>query len=304
MKTILTLALATSIVSIHAATPPEADRQAILGMAGKFKVHFHFEETAAFQKGYELKKAFDEDAHELVVVAEDKGDRISLQHLLVVGGGRVVHHWRQVWTYQDTRINEFQGHNAWTTRQLTAEEAKGTWSQLVTQVDNSPRYESWGQWSHEGGAARWTSADTWRPLPRREHTKRKDYDVVAGVNSQILTANGWMHEQANTKLDLDPAGSKAIAREAGLNTYVRDDQFDFSPAEKFWATYRDFSNAVASVWLDVADKEKSYRLEDDIEVSNLRDDIEEVRKAKLPEPEIRVKALDVIKKHVRPVAAN
>jgi len=304
MKSILTLALATSIASIHAATPPEADRQAILGMAGKFKVHFHFQETAAFQKDYELKKAYDEDAHELVVVAEDKGDRISLQHLLVVGGGRVVHHWRQVWTFQDTRINEFQGNNAWNTRQLTPEEAKGTWSQLVTQVDNSPRYESWGKWNHEGGAARWTSAETWRPLPRREHTKRKDYDVVAGVNSQILTATGWMHEQANTKLDLDPAGSKAIAREAGLNTYVRDEQFDFSPAEKFWATYRDFSNAVASVWLDVADKEKSYRLEDDIEVSNLRDDIEEVRKAKLPEPEIREKALDVIKKHVRPVAAN
>jgi hypothetical protein len=304
MKSILTLALATSLVSIHAATPPEADRQAILGMAGKFKVHFRFEETAAFQKGYELKKAYNEDAHELVVVAEDKGDRIALQHLLVVGGGRVVHHWRQVWTYQDTRINEFQGNNAWTTRQLTPEEAKGTWSQLVTQVDNSPRYESWGQWNHSGGAARWTSAETWRPLPRREHTKRKDYDVVAGINSQILTATGWMHEQANTKLDLDPAGSKAIAREAGLNTYERDEQFDFSPAEKFWATYKDYSNAVASVWLDVADKEKSYRLEDDIEVSDLRDDMEEVRKAKLPEPEIREKALAVIKKHLRPGSAN
>lgn len=298
--TALCLTLATFLaVPIFAGTPPESDRQAILAMAGKYKVHFHFAETLALAPGYEPTKPYNEDAHEWVVVAEDKPDRIALQHLLVVGGGRVVHHWRQVWTYEDTRVNEFQGNNSWKTRVLSPEEAKGTWTQLVTQVDNSPRYESWGRWVREGGSSRWQSAETYRPLPRREHTKRSDYDVISGTNTHVIGANGWLHEQANTKLDIDEKGNRALAREAGLNTYLRDEQFDFAPAEKFWAGYRDFSNLVASVWLDVLNREDSYRLEDDIEVSGLRDEIKDIGKAKLPDAEAREKVAAAIAKYLR-----
>lgn len=301
MKTTLATALAFALntVTLFAGGPPEADRKAILGMAGKFKVNFHFQETLAFQPGYALTKPYDEDAHEWVVVAEDKGDRIALQHLLVVGGGRVVHHWRQIWTYEDARVNEFQGFNKWKTRVLSPEEARGSWTQLVTQVDNSPRYESWGRWKHDGGSARWISADTYRPLPRREHTKRSDYDVVSGTNTHVVGPDGWLHEQSNTKLDLNDAGHRAIARETGLNSYARDEQFDFAPAEKFWAGYQEFSNLVASVWDDVLAREGAYRLEDDIEVSGLRDEIKELGKAKLPIEEARPKVAAAIEKYLR-----
>src|SRR5262245_53838252 len=88
----------TSFTAFGADPAPDADRKAILAMAGKFNVHFHFAETLAFQPGYEITKPYNEDAHEMVVVAEDTPRRIALQHLLVVNGGRVVHHWRQIWT--------------------------------------------------------------------------------------------------------------------------------------------------------------------------------------------------------------
>ena len=287
-----------------APTPaPEADRKAILAMAGKYKVHFHFEETLAFQPGYELTKPYNEDAHEWVVVAQDTPRRIELQHLLVVGGEHVVHHWRQIWTYEDTRVNEFQGDNTWKTKILSPEEARGTWTQLVTQVDNSPRYESWGRWDHEG-ADRWTSAETYRPLPRREYTKRKDYDVVAGTNSHLLTATGWAHEQANTKLDLNTSGAKAIARENGLNTYTRDESFNFGPAEKFWAEHHDFSNLVAEEWEAVIARENGYHLEDDIENSGLRDEVKDLERAKLPVAEAREKVRAAIGKYLRKTAAT
>jgi hypothetical protein len=295
------LFLLTLLNSLHvfAADPaPEADRKAILAMAGKFKVQFHFAETLSFQPGYELTKPYDEDAHEWVVVAEDTPRRIELQHLLVVGGERVVHHWRQIWTYEDTRVNEFQGHNTWKTRELSPEQARGTWTQMVTQVDNSPRYESWGRWNHDG-AVRWVSAESGRPLPRREHTKRKDYDLISGTNTHILTATGWAHEQSNTKLKVTPEGPKAIARENGLNTYTRDDSFNFSAAEKFWAANREFSNMVASEWREVIARENSYKLEDDIEVSGLRDEIKDIGKAKLPLAEAREKVRAVIGKYLR-----
>jgi hypothetical protein len=302
MKLIAVLTLATTAL-FAADSSLDTDRRAILGMAGKFKVNFHFAETLAFQQGYELTKPYNEEAHELVVVAEDTPKRIALQHLLVVTGGHVVHHWRQIWTYEDTRVNEFQGNNSWKTRVLSEADAAGKWTQLVTQVDNSPRYESWGRWNHEGGASRWVSAETWRPLPRREHTKRSDYDVVGGINTHILTATGWAHEQANTKLDITPSGTKALAREEGLNTYTRDDKFDFSPAEKFWEGYREFSNTVASAWDEVMTRENAYNIEDDIELSDLRDEIKGVNKLKLPAAEAKEKVKLTIAKFLRTPAS-
>jgi hypothetical protein len=284
----------------HAQQPPEADRAAILAMAGKFKVQFHFAETLAFQPNYELTKPYVEDAYEWVTVAEDTGRRIALQHLLVVGDGkRVVHHWRQIWTYEDTRVTQFQAHNAWKTKELAPDEARGTWTQLVTQVDNSPRYESWGRWNHEGGAARWVSADTWRPLPRREHTKRSDYDAISGTNTHLITAQGWAHEQDNLKLAVRDGQTRAIARERGLNTYTRDEKFDFSPAEKFWVGYRDFSNAVARAWDEVTAREGFYRLEDDIETSGLRDEIKDLAKLKLAPEALGPKIHATIAKYLR-----
>ena len=143
------------------------------------------------------------------------------------------------------------------------------------------------------------SAETYRPLPRREHTKRSDYDVISGTNTHVVGANGWLHEQANTKLDLDEKGNRAIARETGLNTYLRDDQFNFAPAEKFWAGYREFSNLVASVWQEVLNREDAYRLEDDIEVSGLRGEIKDIGRAKLPPAEAREKVAAAIAKYLR-----
>ncbi len=132
---LLPLIFATTAI---AGEPPPQDRAAILGMAGEFKVTFHFQETVGFQPGYELKKPYTEDAHELVLVAKDEPRHIELQHLLIADGD-VIKHWRQVWTFEDTRVCEFQGHHTWRMRDLTADEARGTWTQLVTQVDDSPR---------------------------------------------------------------------------------------------------------------------------------------------------------------------
>ena len=175
---------------ILASEPPEKDREAILSMAGEFEVLFNFEETVSLQKGYTLKEPYQEDASELVLVIEDTGDRIVLQHILTTSRG-IVKHWKQVWTWEDTRIVEYQGRNQWAVRELDPEEVKGTWSQLVSQVDDSPRYESYAKWRHDGGYSRWESRQTARPLPRREHTKRDDYQILQAVNGRDLMTIGF-----------------------------------------------------------------------------------------------------------------
>jgi hypothetical protein len=160
-----------------------------------------------------------------------------------------------VWTFEDPRICEFQGDNTWRMRDLTADQARGTWSQLVTQVDDSPRYESWGRWDHRAGISSWSSAETWRPLPRRESGRSKEYQVIAGINRHTLTPQGWVHEQDNSKTAV--AGGKAtgvIAREMGVNTYRRlrtEERVDFSAARKMWEKDSPFWNQIVEAWIDL-----------------------------------------------------
>jgi hypothetical protein len=70
-------------------------------------------------------------------------------------------------------------------------------------VDDSPRYAARGRWQHAAGVSTWISDETWRPLPRREFSVRKDYDVLVGTNRHTITPTGWVQEENNVKLALD-----------------------------------------------------------------------------------------------------
>jgi len=233
------------------------DRNAILAMVGEYKVTFQFQETVATQPGYELREPYHSEATEFVEVSEDTGDFISLQQVLVLahketGEPRIVKHWRQDWTYQDTQLLEFRGNLTWENVEITPEQAAGTWSQAVYQVDDSPRYESYGKWVHTGERSSWESAKTWRPLPRREFSKRSDYQVLVARNRQTITPQGWVHEQDNHKLVLDEAGypERVIAHESGLNVYQRVDDHDFTAGRVYWDETSAFWEDVREIWAD------------------------------------------------------
>src|SRR5215207_6039110 len=99
------LALSTGCASSHegAAAPRAAsapgpggcdakrDAAAIAAMAGSYDVDFSFEETAALKPGYAKHGAHRSAATELVTLLEDTPERVSLQHVLVVGSGVVKH---------------------------------------------------------------------------------------------------------------------------------------------------------------------------------------------------------------------
>ncbi len=228
------------------------DRAAILAMVGEFKVSFKFHETYGIKDDYKLKeKIYNETAHEIVKVVEDTENRIVLQHLLLVDHGleeMVVKHWGQVWTFEDTEVLEYQGGTTWKKRQITPTEAKGTWTQYVTQTDDSPRYESQGTWNHDGGSSIWISQETPRPLPRREYKKRKDYDVLMGINTHAISANGWIHAQANRKLVKRDGKMEYLCAERGYNTYERIESHDFSAVHKYWESTAPFWSNMRTFW--------------------------------------------------------
>lgn len=241
----------------------EQDRQAILGMAGKYDVTFDFEETMALRAGYELTEPYLEHASEMVVVVEDTGDTISMQHLLVVSGkdgkAHVVKHWRHDWQYETAEGYDFLGKNVWEPKTFGEDAIEGAWMQSVYQVDDSPRYWGVAKWEHRDGVSTW-SASTNRPLPRREFSKRKDYQVLGAVNTHVVTPTGWMHYQHNHKIDKENAGQPVIALEAGVNTYAKTNETDFSAAEEYWANTEAYWSEVRSAWAAVYDTRETLHL--------------------------------------------
>jgi len=248
---------------VAAAEAPEADREAILSMAGDFEVDFNFEETRTLVEDAEASEPHHSSALEVVRVVEDTGDFISLQHILVVGEGdeqHIVKHWRQDWQYEDQELLQFRGNGVFAPQALSEAEAAGKWSQAVYQVDDSPRYESIGAWRHYGDYSYWQSEETWRPLPRREHTKRDDYDVLVGLNRHVVMPDGWTHEQDNFKLDITNDGGRVLAREHGYNTYDRVEDADVAKAVEYWEETAPFWEAVRAEWAAVFEDEAPFEL--------------------------------------------
>ncbi len=255
-------AKAASTAQSHRAADFEADRKAILAMAGNYHVTFDFIETVAFEEGYELKDRKLSGGNEIVRVISDEGDFISLQHILVVGGDDKfpVKHWRQDWRYEPESVLVFVGGNTWETRDLSAAEVKGKWSQVVYQVDDAPRYGAVGAWSHDDGFSAWTPPREWRPLPRRDATKRDDYQAVDAINRHAITPDGWVHEQDNTKLVLKDGEPHALVREIGVNTYKKFDDFEIAVGDDYWSATEDYWAAVRAEWMRIEAENPSFGL--------------------------------------------
>jgi len=284
VKALLLLCLMLVVVGCAGATPssvhapsasaapdpescdPARDHAAIVAMAGTFDVTFQFEETQALTPGYKLAEPERAQATEVVSVLEETDRRIVLQHVLLLqkysGAWEAQKHWRQDWTFEDSQLLEFRGQHTWQRRTLTEDDVRCTWSQAVFEVDDAPRYESYGRFAHSAGPKAqsiWTSHTTWRPLPRREYTQRDDYDVLVAVNRHIVTEQGWRHEQDNVKLVLD--GQRPLVRERGLNVYKRIDSPHSAAALQYMARTQAFWAAVRAQWRAALDRPDTLNIQ-------------------------------------------
>ena len=250
--------------------PLERDRRAILAMAGPYRVSFDFLEVARFDPSLKQDAPYQSWGTEYVFVAEDRPDFIALQHILAmrvlqpdgkVSEPMVVRHWRQEWRHQADSLLAYQGANAWTPRIVPPAERPGSWVQSVYQVDDSPRYAARGRWEHNEGMSTWISDETWRPLPRREFSVRKDYDVLVGTNRHTITPTGWVQEENNLKLVI--AENRYVAREYGVARYERIKDYDFSAAEKYFARTEPFWAEVRAAWREVSTSRITLRAQPD-----------------------------------------
>ena len=240
----------------------ERDRLAILAMAGDYRTSFDFIETVGFTEGYQPKAPYQSWGTERVYVVANEPEFVSLQHIIVMhfvdadgfqSDAMVVKHWRQDWRYQDEEVHAFQGRGAFARRVLDQESRDSAWTQTVYQVDDSPRYEAVGRWTHAPGVSYWQSDDRRRPLPRREFSVRDDYQALYGSHRITITPAGWTQEEDALKLVLDennrPSTSQPyLAREAGLSRYDRVLDYDFSAGDVYWRDTGAFWSRVRHYW--------------------------------------------------------
>lgn len=241
----------------------QRDRQAILAMAGDYRVKFDFIETVSFRDDYALAPPKVSGAREVIRVIEDRGDFISLQHILVVqpdGEALPIKHWRQDWQYEPERVLVFIGANAWEWRNIPETERKGKWSQTVYQVEDAPRYGALAAWTYDFGIPSWTPPHEWRPLPRRDMTTRDDYHAINAVNRHVITPLGWVHEQDNDKVILSSGEPELLVREIGVNTYTHANDFDVSVATDYWQATEAFWAGIRQEWETIAAEHDRFGL--------------------------------------------
>jgi hypothetical protein len=240
----------------------ERDRLAILAMAGEYRVSFDFMETVELKAGYERQDDKESGGYETVIVVEDSPERIVLQHILVAPSGYVTKHWRQDWVFEAGERFEFVADQTWRSEPLSEEETAGAWTQCVFEVSDAPRYCGTGRWRHGYGVSTWTSDRSWRPLPRREYTKRDDYNALNVENRHTITPRGWTHEQDNTKVLRDGEETvETLVREFGFNDYRGIEGYDFSPAYAYWEKTSDYWALVREAWSERLDAGKTLTLD-------------------------------------------
>ena len=257
-------------INVNAQSKKKKDQNAIKSMCGCYQVAFNFAETFEYSEdeNYQPSKVKHDKGLEWVQLVEDSKNKIVMQHLLIVGKPskqHVIKHWRQDWLYENTNLYEYDHNNKWSFVSLPKKAVKGQWTQKVFQVDDSPRYEGSASWIHTDGKSFWENT-TSAPLPRREYTKRSDYNVTLRTNRHEIVANGWIHDQDNEKI-IRENGKKdvTLAEEKGLNEYVKVDDSLCQAAQDWWTKNKQSWAQVRSEWDRVFAESKDLELAPKVE---------------------------------------
>ena len=225
-------------ITIYSQSKKSKDIQSIKSMCGCFEIEFNFAETFVFseKEGYQKSKTYKARALEWGQLILDEKNKISIQHLLIVGSKQfpsIVKHWRQDWIYQNTDLYLYDKNDKWSYISLDKKDVKGQWTQKVFQVDDSPRYEGSASWIHQDGKSYWENT-TPAPLPRREFSKRSDYNVTLRGNRHEITSDGWIHDQDNKKIQKEDDSQFVLAHEKGYSTYTKVPDSECKAAVDWW----------------------------------------------------------------------
>lgn len=294
--TLTILSLATNV-----ATAQTDGKKNIEKLCGCYDVKFTYAETFAPDSNYKFHDRETSHARELIIPIENTDKKIVLQHMLLVGGGHVIKHWREDWVYENKQLLNYTGDNTWVKEKIKNNNTTGTWTQTVWQVDDMPRYQGYSAWINNNGKTYWENT-AYAPLPRREYTTRSDYNIMKRNNRIILTDYGWLHEQDNDKIIRTSKGDSLLAQEKGLNYYTKIDDSKCAVALAKWEASKEFWVVVRDQWEHYISKQNILAVKDLVDDEKLYEHLYAVEKDwkenKLSNKELEKKIKSVFEKFV------
>ena len=254
---------------------------AIKQLCGCFGVTFNYAETFTNDT---VKKRYAHPMDNFAVTEyaypiEESQTKVIIQHLLVIpdGKGTVIKHWREDWQYEQTESWQYADAKEWTRTQLPLSAVKDQWTQSVWEVSDAPRYTGTSQWVHANNQLFWLNT-TDAPLPRREYTTRKDYNVLNRTNRIIVSPSGYLHEQDNKKIIRSKGiADSVLAEEKGYNKYVRLPDSECAQAKAFWTKAQaEYWKDVRKVWEQQMSTSHKIILQNKVEGKVLHEELEEL----------------------------
>lgn len=279
--------------------------EAIKQLCGCFGVTFNYAETFTNDT---VKKRY---AHPLdnFAVTEyaypitETPAKIVIQHLLVIpdGKGTVIKHWREDWQYEQTESWQYTNAKEWTKKQVPLATVKNQWTQSVWEVSDAPRYTGTSRWVESNNQTFWLST-TDAPLPRREYTTRKDYNVLNRTNRIAVSPAGYMHEQDNKKIIRNAGVADSIlAEEKGYNKYVRLPDSECAQAKAFWTKMQsEYWKDVREIWEQKMNAANKIVLQTKIEGKVLHEELDELAEKQLDRAEKKKEIAVLISKYMTP----
>jgi len=265
IKNLLLFFILLSFLNLNAQN--KKDNDAIKKMCGCYEIEFNFAETFQFSNdsNYVKSKNYNAKAIEYAKLIKDEKGHISIQHLLVMDN-YVIKHWRQDWIYENRNLLKYDANNSWKNLLKSKKDVKGQWTQKVFQVDDSPRYEGTSSWVHVDGKSYWENS-SYAPLPRREYTKRNDYNIMIRGNRHEIVDQGWIHDQDNYKVIKDSESNfeEIIAGEKGYSTYTKVDESKCSAAITWWNDNNAKWSFVRNKWNSIYSKNDDISLKGTVE---------------------------------------
>lgn len=262
---IITIMVMAFSLSIYAQNKKTQDRNAIKKMCGCFEVEFNFAETFKYSSDstYVPSNNYKTGGLEWAQLVDDEKNKISIQHILLVGpesSPYVMKHWKQDWIFENQEFYMYNGNNSWNYKTKSKGKVKNQWTQKVYQVDDSPRYEGSATWVHVDGKSYWENISD-APLPRREYSKRSDYNITVRGNRQEITNDGWIHDQDNSKIirSIDK-NDILIAKEKGFNYYKRVDDSRCKAAADWWTQNYSKWKTVRDKWNEIYSRKTDLKL--------------------------------------------
>jgi hypothetical protein len=283
------------------------DIKTIESLCGCYDVKFTYAETFSPDSNYKFHERETTQARELIIPIEKTDKKIVLQHMLLVGGGHVIKHWREDWVYEAPELLNYTGENTWVKQKVDKKDVAGKWTQTVWQVDDMPRYQGYSAWINNDGKTYWENT-AYAPLPRREITVRSDYNIMKRTNRIIPTSYGWLHEQDNDKIIRTAKGDELLAQEKGLNYYTKIDDAKCAVALAKWEASKDFWVVVKKEWSRYIDKQSVLMVKDLVDDEKLYEHLyvveKEWKEKKLSEKELEKKVKVVFEKFVSTSTAS